>query len=180
VTGAIHHRDLGGGLWELETSTLLPQPPDEVFLFFSAAENLEAVTPPELRFRVLTPTPIEIGVGTLIDYRLSLFRIPFRWQTVIPVWEPGRRFVDEQRRGPYRYWHHEHRFEPEASGTRMTDRVRYRLPLHPLSLLVRPLIRRQLERIFSYRAQVIRASFAAPGPASARAGSAASRDAVSA
>jgi ligand-binding SRPBCC domain-containing protein len=156
----ITQRSLGRGLQLLETETLLPMPVAEVFPFFSAAENLEAITPPELHFSVLTPTPIVIDVGTLIDYRLRLFGIPFRWRTRIPMWQPPRRFVDEQQRGPYRYWHHEHCFEPVHGGTLMRDIVHYRLPLHPLSLPVLLLVRRQLQRIFAYRARTIGQRFA--------------------
>lgn len=152
----ITHRSGARGLQTLETATILPLPPAAVFPFFSAAENLERITPPELNFRILTPTPITLAVGTLIDYRLRLWGIPFRWRTKIPLWEPPYRFADEQLRGPYGYWHHEHRFETvEGDATRMVDIVHYRLPFHPLSLPVLPLVRRQLERIFRYRAGVI-------------------------
>ncbi|MBT8093027.1 MAG: SRPBCC family protein [Gammaproteobacteria bacterium] len=139
----------------LETATLLPLTVDEVFAFFSSAENLERITPPELAFQILTPTPIVIKEGTIIDYRLRLFGVPFHWRTRIVQWQPGKQFIDEQIRGPYRSWRHLHTFAECENGTRMTDRVEYRLPLHPAGLIALPLVRRQLDRIFRYRASVI-------------------------
>ncbi len=157
VTGlrAIRHVPLGGGRHVLETRTWFARPVDAVFPFFAAAENLERITPPELAFRIVTPTPITVEEGALIDYRLRLFGVPFGWQTRISVWEPPRRFVDEQLRGPYRSWTHLHTFDSIDGGTRMTDRVTYSLPLRPFSAPVLPLVRRQLDRIFRYRARVI-------------------------
>jgi len=148
----------------LQTRTHLPRPIGEVFAFFSDAGNLERITPPELAFRILTPTPIDVREGALIDYRLRLFGVPFGWRTRISLWEPPFRFVDEQLRGPYRTWIHLHEFEASGAGTRMTDRVEYRLPGHPFAGPVMPLVRRQLDRIFRYRARVI-GEILGPAPA---------------
>lgn len=137
-----------------------PGPPERLFPFFADAGNLAEITPPWLGFHILTPLPVEMRVGALIDYRVSLFGIPMRWTSEITVWEPGRRFVDFQRRGPYRYWHHEHRFEPDGAGTTMVDTVDYRLlfgaVVHPLFVL------RNLRSIFSYRQRVLRERFGGP------------------
>jgi ligand-binding SRPBCC domain-containing protein len=136
----------------LEREQLVERPPDEVFDFFSQARNLEAITPPWLGFAVLTPDPIEMGPGTLIEYRLKLHRLPLRWLTSIDAWEPGRLFVDRQVRGPYRVWHHRHEFEPHPRGTVVRDRVNYALPLGVLGAAAHlALVRRDLARIFDFR-----------------------------
>ena len=140
----------------LERTQLVPRPRAEVFAFFADPWNLERITPPFLRFRILTPPPLEVKAGALIDYRLSLFGLPFGWRTVIEAWEPGVRFVDRQLRGPYRRWHHSHLFEDAPGGTRMTDRVEFELPLGPLGELARVLlVDRQLAAIFDHRRQAI-------------------------
>lgn len=152
----IRHTRLPRGNGILEVETLLPLPMDDVFPFFAEAGNLQRITPPELDFQVVTPLPVHMAAGAVIEYRLRLFGVPFRWRTRITLWEPPRRFLDEQLRGPYREWIHVHDFEPAGTGTRMTDRVRYRLPLHPFSRPVAPLVRTQLTRIFRFRARAIR------------------------
>jgi ligand-binding SRPBCC domain-containing protein len=137
------------------------RPTDEVFAFFSSAENLDLLTPPHLRFVILTPTPIEMRPGTLIDYRLRWRGIPVRWRTRIEEWEPGRHFVDVQLKGPYRLWHHSHWFKPHNGGTMMTDIVRYALPLGPLGRIVHAaIVQRDVEMIFAYRRRRINELFA--------------------
>ncbi|MBL8797909.1 MAG: SRPBCC family protein [Planctomycetia bacterium] len=111
-----------------EVEQWLPRPLEEVFAYFSDAFNLEALTPPWLRFQVLTPPPIAMRSGALIDYRLRLHLLPIRWRTEITCWEPPHRFVDRQLRGPYRQWHHEHIFEARDGGTWVRDRVDYAVP----------------------------------------------------
>ncbi|HEX3745621.1 MAG TPA: SRPBCC family protein [Bryobacteraceae bacterium] len=136
----------------LRSEQQIPRPVGEVFAFFSDAHNLEEITPPWLGFRTLTPGPIQLARGTRIRYRLGLHGIPVGWTTEIRRWEPPWRFIDVQLRGPYRLWHHTHRFEPWGNGTRMTDIVRYRLPFGPLGRLVNALfVRRDVERIFAFR-----------------------------
>ncbi|MDT8341329.1 MAG: SRPBCC family protein [Longimicrobiales bacterium] len=152
---SLRHRRLGQGNHVLEAETLLPLPLEEVFPFFAAAENLQRITPPELGFRILTPGPVTVHAGRLIDYRLRLFGVPFRWRTRITVWDPPHRFVDEQLAGPYHTWIHLHEFTPVGRATRMRDEVRYRLPLHPLGGVALPLVRAQVTRIFRYRALAI-------------------------
>ncbi len=143
------------------TDITLERPIDRVFDFFSDAGNLEAITPPELRFEILTPLPIAMAVGARIDYRLSLYAVPFTWKTRITAWEPGRRFVDEQESGPFRVWIHEHRFEAlSPTSTRIRDEVRYRLPFAPLGEIAHPLVRRKLDRIFAYREERVRSLLA--------------------
>jgi ligand-binding SRPBCC domain-containing protein len=133
----------------LETSQFLPYPRDKVFALFSDAFQLESLTPPWLHFSVITPQPIQIAGGTLIDYRLRVRGIPLRWQSRISVWEPPFRFVDEQMRGPYRYWHHEHVFEPTNGGTLCRDIVDY--AVYGGALINTLFVRRDLLKIFAYR-----------------------------
>lgn len=143
----------------LHTQLALSRPLEEVFGFFADAANLEELTPPELCFRILTPLPIEMREGALIEYQLRLFGVPFGWRTRIALWQPPERFVDVQERGPYRLWEHTHRFEPIGGGTRVEDELRYALPFPPLAGLAHPVVRRQLDRIFAYRTAALAARF---------------------
>jgi ligand-binding SRPBCC domain-containing protein len=142
----------------LERRQRVELPIEQVFDFYGDAHNLERITPPWLGFEVITPAPIEIGVGTLIEYRLRLHRVPIRWRTRIEVWEPPDRFVDVQIRGPYSLWEHTHRFEQDDPGaTTIEDRVRYSIPFGPLGgLAERLLVRRDLRQIFDYRSEAVK------------------------
>jgi ligand-binding SRPBCC domain-containing protein len=136
----------------LEREQIVKRPLEEVFEFFARAENLERITPPWLSFRVLTPGPIDMGSGTLIEYRLRLHGVPLGWTSRIELWEQERRFVDQQVRGPYRLWRHLHEFVPAGPSTCVRDRVEYALPLGWLGdRLGLPVVRRDLARIFDYR-----------------------------
>lgn len=137
----------------LERSQRVALPIDESFVFYGDAHNLERITPPWLGFEVATPSPIEMGVGTLIEYKLRLHRVPVRWRTRIEVWEPPRRFVDAQVKGPYALWEHTHTFEEDGPGaTVIRDRVRYSIPFGVLGEIAdRLLVQRDLKQIFDYR-----------------------------
>jgi Uncharacterized conserved protein len=142
--------------YRLERRQFIPRPVVDVFPFFADASNLETITPPSLKFRILTPQPIEIRAGTMIDYRLALLGIPFRWRTRIESFDPPHRFTDVQERGPYRLWNHTHEFRDHDGGTLMVDTVNYQLPMGPLGGLAHCLfVERQLRHIFDYRYQVI-------------------------
>ncbi|HOI96352.1 MAG TPA: SRPBCC family protein [Syntrophobacter fumaroxidans] len=140
---------------ELTTSISLGLSIADVFGFFADPSNLERITPPELHFRIVTPRPITMTVGTLIDYRLRLFGVPFGWRTRISAWDPPRRFTDEQLRGPYRVWRHDHFFHEANATTTVTDAVRYALPLWPVGEIVHPLVLAQLRRIFRFRHEAV-------------------------
>ena len=140
----------------LEREQIVPRPVAEVFAFFPDAANLERLTPPRLNFKILTHLPIVMRSGAVIDYQLSLFRVPFRWRTLIDSFEPTQRFTDVQLRGPYRSWRHVHEFEAVAGGTRMRDRVEYEVPLGPLGEIARALfVTKQVEAIFDFRRDII-------------------------
>ena len=142
----------------LERVQVIAKPLDEVFAFYAAARNLERITPAWLNFQVVTPEPIAMGVGTLIEYRLRLHGVPVRWLTRIERWEQNRLFADRQLRGPYRVWHHLHEFEPTAGGTLVRDRVDYALPFGPAGELAhRAFVLRDLRRIFDRRRDAVAA-----------------------
>lgn len=134
----------------------IAKPIAEVFDFFADAGNLERITPPELNFHIVTPQPIDIRQGALIDYNLKLRGFPVSWRTEISEWNPPHSFVDRQLKGPYTQWIHRHTFiELDANRTLIEDEVKYRLPLEPLGDLAHFLIRRELDYIFDYRQKVV-------------------------
>jgi ligand-binding SRPBCC domain-containing protein len=141
----------------LKAEMWLPAERARVFEFFSNAFNLESITPPHLNFHIMTPQPIVFQPGTTIDYRLLLHGLPMRWRSLIPVWEPPVRFVDEQIKGPYRYWRHEHRFAEQNGGTLVTDEVTYRV--FGGSLMNRLFVAPNLRAIFEFRTQKLREIF---------------------
>lgn len=151
----------------LSIDLTVPAPLAEVFDFFADAGNLDELTPPWLSFSILTPLPIEMRRGVLLDYRIRLHGVPIPWQTEITAWEPPHRFVDEQRRGPYRLWRHEHRFESCPGGTRMRDLVEYAVPGWIFEPLIHHgFVRRDVTRIFEYRTERLKRRFGASVPVS--------------
>ena len=138
----------------------LAAPIDQVFSFFADAHNLEILTPSWLRFQILTPPPVIMHAGARIDYRIRIRGLPVGWQSEITAWEPPYRFVDEQRRGPYRLWVHEHRFQEAGSSTLALDEVHYAVPGG--SLVNRVLVEPDLRKIFEHRRHQLERIF---GPA---------------
>lgn len=126
------------------------------FVFFTDAANLPRITPPWLQFSIVTPMPVEMRTGLEIEYRITLYGLPIPWRSRIDVWEPGIRFVDRQIVGPYRWWRHDHRFEPAHGGTRVVDHVDY---APRAAWLSGALVRRDLHRIFAYRHEMLRRIF---------------------
>ena len=142
--------------YRLEREQLVVWPRDETFELFGDASNLAAITPPWLQFEIVTPMPVAMGVGAELEYRLRLHRVPVRWLTAIVEWDPPRRFVDVQMRGPYALWHHTHEFLEVGGQTLMRDTVRYALPFGPLGRIAHPLlVKRDLKAIFDYRQEAV-------------------------
>ena len=137
--------------FQFQAEQWLSRPIEEVFAFFSEARNLETLTPSWLRFEVLTPAPIAMHAGTLIDYRIRVHGLPIRWRTEIVEWNPPYRFVDVQLHGPYTLWHHTHTFESRDGGTLCRDQVRYRP--RGGALMNWLFVRRDVQRIFVFRRQ---------------------------
>lgn len=141
----------------------LEAPPEAVFPFFADARNLEAITPPLLRFRLLTPEPVAMGVGTFLQYALRIHGVPVSWDTLIQEWEPPHRFIDVQVRGPYRLWHHTHSLEPvdDGSATVMRDTVRYAVGFGFFGEVARrAVVVRDVRAIFAFRAERVPALLA--------------------
>jgi len=150
-------------VYVLERTQFVPRPRAEVFPFFANAANLERLTPPNLGFEILTPSPIAMRAGTIIDYRIKLDGIPMKWRTRIERFEPGVQFVDVQDKGPYASWRHTHTFRDVDGGTELGDRVEYALPFGPLGRIAHAVIvKRRLRAIFDYRARVMIELFGRP------------------
>jgi ligand-binding SRPBCC domain-containing protein len=154
-----------GRTFRLSVAQRIDQDLDTVFAFFAEARNLERITPPWMRFRIVGLPP-RMEPGALIDYRLRLHGIPLAWRSEIAAWDPPHRFVDVQRRGPFSLWEHEHTFEPVDGGTLIRDTVDYAMPLPRVS---GRLVARDLRAIFAYRQAVVPGAIAAarPHPAAA-------------
>ena len=148
---------VGDGSYQLTTDMFVPLPRAEVFDFFADATQLERITPPWLNFSILTPAPINLKAGALIDYRLKLRFIPVKWRTEICVWQPPIRFVDQQLRGPYKRWYHEHTFKEVDGGTLVEDSVNYRVPGG--SLVHRFFVKPDLLKIFKFRQDTLQEIF---------------------
>lgn len=142
--------------YTLHREQIVPVPLQAAWDYFSNADNLQAITPRWLRFRILTPPPRTVATDSRLRYRLRFLGIPFTWETVFEVVEPPRRFIDVQRGGPYKFWRHTHEFQPVPQGTLVTDTVEYELPWGRLGQLAHALfVGRSLKRIFDYRRQQI-------------------------
>ena len=149
------------GAYVLRSDQLVPRRLDEVFEFFSRAENLQELTPAWMRFKILSVAPQPVQRGTLIRYSLRWRVFPIRWTTEIVDWEPPNRFVDIQLKGPYKLWRHEHRFIAEGNSTRIVDEVQYQLPFGALGRLAHAIkVRRDVAAIFEYRKQAVERRFA--------------------
>jgi ligand-binding SRPBCC domain-containing protein len=150
----------------LRFDQFLPARLSVVFPFFADAANLERITPPWVRFSILTPGPIAMRAGALIDYRIRVRGLPLRWRTEIAEWEPPLRFVDVQVRSPYRLWQHTHSFAEIGGGTLCRDEIFY--AVWGGRLINRLFVQPDVERIFAHRRQVLARLFPLPKGASER------------
>ena len=138
----------------------VPSDLDTVFEFFSRPENLEKITPSSMGFNIITPTPIDMKEGAIIDYTVKIMGVPMRWRTMITSYKKNEYFVDEQLKGPYSYWHHKHTFKEVEGGVLIIDEITYALPFQAFRLIVHPvLIKPQLNQIFNFRFQTIKDKF---------------------
>lgn len=143
-------------MYRLRREQLIKKDLKEVFSFFQKPENLESITPADLQFTILTPKPIEMKEGALIDYTIKICGIPMKWRTEITGYNPPYSFSDRQLKGPYAVWHHTHTFKEVAEGTLMIDEVDYEIPLGPIGRLAHFLfVKRQLKKIFDHRYDTI-------------------------
>jgi len=147
-------------MYVLERTQIVPRPRAEVFPFFADPANLERLTPPLVGFTILTPSPIAMKPGALIDYKIKINGIPVKWRTEIAAYDPPNMFVDVQLKGPYKTWRHTHTFRDVPGGTELGDHVEYELPLGPLGTIAHALfVKRQLKTIFDYRTKVLAEMF---------------------
>ena len=138
----------------------VPSDLDTVFEFFSRPENLEKITPSSMGFNIITPTPIDMKEGAIIDYTVKIMGVPMRWRTMITSYKKNEYFVDEQLKGPYSYWHHKHTFKEVEGGVLIIDEITYALPIQAFRLIVHPfLINPQLNQIFNFRFHTIKDKF---------------------
>jgi ligand-binding SRPBCC domain-containing protein len=145
--------------YEIHRKQWVPQPLEKVFEFFAKAENLEELTPPFLHFQI-TLAPPRMEAGARIEYKLRVHGLPIHWGTIIEEWNPPKQFVDNQAKGPYKLWHHTHRFWADNGGTWIEDTVRYALPFGPIGRIVnRVMVSRDVNAIFDYRERRVRELF---------------------
>lgn len=145
---------------KLTKECLIKKPIEEVFSFFSKAENLDLITPEELQFRILTPLPVNMQKGALIDYKIKIYGVPFKWRTEITEWLPPFKFVDTQIKGPYSVWMHTHTFTPHPEGTIVKDEIEYLSRGWILEPFIQKLfVKKNLEHIFDYRQKKLKLIF---------------------
>ena len=147
-------------LYTLKTKQQFNHPIQQVFKFFSSPENLAFITPEEMDFKIMTPIPISMNQGRIIDYTVKICGLPIRWRSLITTYEAPLEFIDEQLNGPYAFWHHKHHFQEFDKGTLMTDTVTYAMPFGWLGRFMHWIaVRGQLDKIFNYRKESLKKIF---------------------
>ncbi len=152
-------------IYKLESTTIIHSDIETVWNFFSKPENLNELTPAEMQFEIITPQPLpEMFQGQIIEYIIAPFPfVRFKWTSEITQCEKGILFVDEQKSGPYKYWHHEHRFIIKGSEVHMTDTVKYALPLGFLGRIAHIIfVKKKLANIFTFREEIVQQVFKKP------------------
>jgi ligand-binding SRPBCC domain-containing protein len=149
------------GIYTLETEQILPISVGEAWEFFSSPKNLQKITPSHMGFEITSGDPDQMYPGQIITYSIGLFPgIKSNWVTEITHVTKERFFVDEQKFGPYKMWHHEHHFEPHPEGIRMTDKVSYKLPFGILGRMMHGImIKPQLRKVFGFRFDILNQFF---------------------
>ncbi len=148
-------------IYTLKREQIVPCPLDDVFPFFAEPRNLARLTPPSLGFVILTPPPLEMRRGALIDYTIGILGMRTHWRTLISDYDPPHSFTDVQLKGPYLFWHHTHTFRQAEGGTVIGDEVRYVMPFGIIGRAGHALlVKRQLRQIFDFRERVIAEIFA--------------------
>jgi len=143
-------------VYSLKRKQFIKLPIEKVFDFFSKPENLEKITPSSLSFKIITPIPIDMSKGALIDYTIKLFFYPVHWRTIISDYNPPYSFIDQQIKGPYKFWHHSHEFKEVNDGVEIIDNVKYSVPFGVVGRLAHKIwIRNELNKIFDYRMKII-------------------------
>tara|TARA_Y100000385_G_C12891620_1_gene550216 strand:- start:104 stop:637 length:534 start_codon:yes stop_codon:yes gene_type:complete len=147
-------------IYSFSKEQFVPSDMETVFDFFSRPENLEKITPSSMGFNIITPKPIEMKDGAIIDYTVKILGVPVRWRTMITSYKKNEYFIDEQLKGPYSYWHHKHTFKEVEGGVLIIDEITYALPIQAFRKIVHPLIiKPQLKQIFDFRFQIIKDKF---------------------
>lgn len=155
---------MGNPLHHLERQQFLPVSLDEAWEFFCDPRNLKAITPPDMLFEITSGDPRRMHPGQIITYKLCpMWNIPISWVTEITHVAENQLFVDEQRFGPYRLWHHQHHFEAVDNGVMMTDIVHYKLRFEPFGLVALPIVNNRVDFIFNYRFEAIQKRFPTSG-----------------
>lgn len=143
-------------LEQLERLQVIPSTLPEAWSFFSRPDNLSAITPPWLNFQVTSSLPAQMYPGMILTYTVSpVAGLPLEWVTEITHCSQPCLFIDEQRIGPYRFWHHQHHFREVPGGVEVRDLVHYKLPLGPLGRIASRYVRKRLASIFDFRREAV-------------------------
>jgi len=146
-------------LYNFESKQTINCSIETVFSFFSSPENLKVLIPPRLGFKILTPSPINMGKGCLIDYLIYFMGIPVHWCSIITDYDPPYMFIDQQIKGPYTLWHHKHTFREIKNGVEIRDRVVYSIPVGWMGRLLHKYWIKKILKIFFHTGEILLPAF---------------------